>query len=101
MTDDGEEVTGNTELVVPYFGFNSSWDDAPIFDRFAWDPNTFYGRTLLVDPAGNILNGNSHSTGYQPERFAFFSERGRRTGCRHSGVLTAPERQAIGSEHLE
>ncbi|WKA50239.1 S8 family serine peptidase [Planococcus liqunii] len=71
LTDDGEEVTGNTELVVPYFGFNGSWDDAPIFDRFAWDPNTFYGFTLLADPAGNILNGNSHSTGYQPERFAF------------------------------
>ncbi|ETP67636.1 hypothetical protein G159_16180 [Planococcus glaciei CHR43] len=71
LTDDAEDVTGNTMLAVPYFGFNGEWDDAPIFDRFAWDPTTFYGRTLLVDPAGNILNGNSHSTGYQPERFAF------------------------------
>ncbi|MGK7376425.1 S8 family serine peptidase [Planococcus sp. 1R117A] len=71
LTDGNEEVTGNTALAVPYFGFSGDWDDARIFDRFAWDPNTFYGFTLLADPTGKIINGNSHSTGYEPGRFAF------------------------------
>lgn len=71
LSDPNEEVSGSTDLVVPYFGFNGEWDDASIFDDFAWDPMTYYGMTVLADGEGNILNGNSHSEGYEPERFAF------------------------------
>lgn len=72
LTDVNEEITGNTSLVVPYFGFNGEWDDARIFDYFAWDEvMTYYGMTLLADGDGNILNGGTHLDGYDPEKFAF------------------------------
>lgn len=71
LTDANEEVTGNTELVVPYFGFNGEWDDASIFDDFAWDPMTYYGQTMLADDKGFILNGGTHIEGFDPTKFAF------------------------------
>ncbi|MDN3425654.1 S8 family serine peptidase [Microbacterium sp. APC 3898] len=71
LTDGNEEVSGNTPLVVPYFGFNGGWDDAPIFDDVAWDAGTFYGTTFLTDEFGLIINGGSHQQGFVPERFAF------------------------------
>ena len=42
LTDTEEEVTGNVPLVVPFFGFNGEWDDAPIFDYFAWDDMSYW-----------------------------------------------------------
>ncbi|WP_298824636.1 S8 family serine peptidase [uncultured Planococcus sp.] len=71
LTDTNEEVTGNTELVVPYFGFNGGWDDANIFDYFAWDPATYYGMTFLVDEKGETVTGGTHQPDFVPERFAF------------------------------
>lgn len=74
LTDVNEEITGNTSLVVPYFGFNGEWDDARIFDYFAWDEvMTYYGFTLLADGDGNILNGGTHLAEdvYDTEKFAF------------------------------
>ncbi|ANU27523.1 S8 family serine peptidase [Planococcus versutus] len=72
MTDKNEEVTGNPELVVPFFGFNGGWDDANIFDTFTWAKDTFYGITLLADDEGNDITGGTHaSEDYVPERFAF------------------------------
>ncbi|MEK6268265.1 MAG: S8 family serine peptidase [Planococcus sp. (in: firmicutes)] len=71
LTDANEEVTGNTPLTVPYFGFNGGWDDAPVFDDVAWNPDTFYAMTFLTDDFGQIINGGSHQEGFTPERFAF------------------------------
>ncbi|WP_317851900.1 S8 family serine peptidase [Planococcus sp. 4-30] len=71
LTDSNEEVTGNTPLAVPYFGFNGEWDDAPIFDDVAWDPGTVFASTFLTDDFGMIINGGSHQQGFVPERFAF------------------------------
>lgn len=73
LTDTNEEITGNTSLVVPYFGFNGEWDDARIFDYFAWDDMTYYGMTLLADGDGNILNGGTHLAEdvYATDKFAF------------------------------
>lgn len=71
LTDENEQVTGNTELVVPYFGFNGEWDDANIFDYFAWDPMTFYGSTYLIDNEEFVLNGGTHIKGFDPTKFAF------------------------------
>ncbi|EIM07144.1 putative lactocepin [Planococcus antarcticus DSM 14505] len=71
LTDAKADVTGNTPLVVPYFGFNGEWDNASIFDDVAWDPGTFYASTFLTDDFGQILNGGSHQQGFVPARFAF------------------------------
>ncbi|ANU13981.1 putative lactocepin precursor [Planococcus halocryophilus Or1] len=71
LTDKNEEVTGNTQLVVPYFGFNGGWDDARIFDEFAWSDASFYGITQLADEAGNDITGGTHTGKFVPERFAF------------------------------
>lgn len=71
LTDSKEEITGNTALVVPYFGFNGSWDDADIFDEFAWDPMTYYGTTLLANNQGAIMKGGTHEANFVPEQFAF------------------------------
>ncbi|WP_142827175.1 S8 family serine peptidase [Planococcus soli] len=71
LTDENEEVTGNTELVVPYFGFNGGWDDASIFDEFTWEAGTYYGTTLLADEAENDITGGTHAGKFVPERFAF------------------------------
>ncbi|TWT03568.1 S8 family serine peptidase [Planomicrobium sp. CPCC 101079] len=71
LTDASEEVTGNPALVVPYFGFNGNWNDADIFDEFAWDPMTFYGTTVLVNNQGMIMKGGTHEANFVPEQFAF------------------------------
>ncbi|EIM05051.1 S8/S53 family peptidase [Planococcus antarcticus DSM 14505] len=71
LTDENEEVTGNTELVVPYFGFNGGWDDASIFDGFTWDADSYYGITQLADESGNDITGGTHAGKFVPERFAF------------------------------
>ncbi|TWT07015.1 S8 family serine peptidase [Planococcus sp. CPCC 101016] len=71
LTDENEEVTGNTELVVPYFGFNGGWDDASIFDDFAWEKDSYYGITQLADDKGNDITGGTHAGKFVPERFAF------------------------------
>lgn len=71
LTDSNQEVTGNTPLIVPYFGFNGEWDDAPIFDDVAWDPGTVFASTFLADDFGIIIKGGSHQQGFAPERFAF------------------------------
>ncbi|WKA54031.1 S8 family serine peptidase [Planococcus shixiaomingii] len=71
LTDSKEEATGNSKLVVPYFGFNGGWDDANIFDKFAWDPMTYYGTTVLVNNQNAIMKGGTHEPKYVPEKFAF------------------------------
>lgn len=73
LTDANEDVTGNTSLVVPYFGFNGEWDDASIFDYFAWEGLSFYGDTLLASGDGFILNGGTHlgANQFDPSKFAF------------------------------
>ncbi|MCM3610374.1 S8 family serine peptidase [Planococcus sp. MERTA32b] len=72
LTDENEEVTGNTSLIVPYFGFNGGWDDARIFDYFTWDANSYYGVTLLTDENGMDITGGTHiEEDYAPEHFAF------------------------------
>src|SRR5690606_5622489 len=45
LEDPNEEISGNVPLSVPFFGFNGGWDDAPIFDYFAWDEHTYWGYT--------------------------------------------------------
>ena len=71
LQDPEEDVTGNPDLQVPFFGFNGEWDDASIFDDFTWDPMSFYGVTLLTDEKGNDITGGTVAGGYVPEKFAF------------------------------
>ena len=71
LTDKNEEASGNTQLVVPYFGFNGGWDDASIFDDFAWDADTYYGETKLTDDEEIDITGGTHAGKFVPERFAF------------------------------
>lgn len=71
LTDENEEVTGNTELVVPYFGFNGGWDDASIFDEFAWEAGSYYKTTLFADENGIEITGGTHADKLVPERFGF------------------------------
>ena len=68
LTDANEEVTGNVPLVVPFFGFNGEWDDAPLFDYFAWDSMTYWGETALADEQGEYITGGGE---FDESRFGF------------------------------
>ncbi|WP_144264301.1 S8 family serine peptidase [Edaphobacillus lindanitolerans] len=68
LEDPDEEVTGNVPLSVPFFGFNGSWDDAPIFDYFAWDARTYWGYTALADEQGYFIDGGGN---FDQDRFGF------------------------------
>lgn len=68
LTDSNEEVSGNVPLVVPFFGFNGEWDNAPIFDYFAWDPMTYWGYTALADEQGFFIEGGGK---FDETRFGF------------------------------
>jgi len=70
LTDANEEISGNVPLSVPFFGFNGSWDDAPLFDSYAWDSMTYYGYSQLLFDDGYLLTGTT-SEGYDPSKFAF------------------------------
>ena len=71
LVDPNEETSGNVPLTVPFFGFNGSWDDAPIFDQFAWEDLTYWGFQALADEQGNFINGSSLSDDFDPTKFAF------------------------------
>ncbi|SDM36787.1 Ig-like domain (group 2) [Psychrobacillus sp. OK028] len=71
LSDPTEEVSGNVPLTVPFFGFNGGWDDASIFDYFAWDSMSYWGYTALADELGNFIKGGSFVKGFSPEKFAF------------------------------
>lgn len=68
LTDANEEITGNVPLSVPFFGFNGGWDDARIFDYFAWDDLTYWGYTALADEQGNFIDGGGS---FDTTRFGF------------------------------
>ena len=68
LTDPNEEITGNPNLVVPFTGFNGEWDDAPIFDAFMWEEDSYWGATALADEAGSFINGGGT---FDPARFGF------------------------------
>lgn len=68
LTDVDEEITGNVPLTVPFFGFNGSWDAAPIFDYFAWDDMTYWGLTQLADEQVELIEGGGE---YDATRFGF------------------------------
>ncbi len=68
LEDPNEDVTGNVPLSVPFFGFNGEWDDAPIFDYFAWEGNTYWGMTALADEQGYFIDGGG---AFDPDRFGF------------------------------
>lgn len=68
LTDSNEEVTGNVPLSVPFFGFNGGWDDARIFDYFAWDDLTYWGYTALADEQGSFITGGGN---FDTTRFGF------------------------------
>lgn len=59
---DSTPEEGETEnlptLTVPFFGFNGSWDDAPIFDENFWEETTKWGvQGLFTDKDGETLPG--------------------------------------------
>lgn len=63
-------------LVVPFFGFNGSWDDAPIFDNDLWEEeDTFWGFQGLYTPTANglspLLGKSSADDSVDPNSFAF------------------------------
>ncbi|WP_419961111.1 S8 family serine peptidase [Psychrobacillus sp. BM2] len=68
LTDTEEDATGNVPLTVPFFGFNGEWDDAPIFDYFAWDPMYYWGYTALADEQGMFIDGGGN---FDTSRFGF------------------------------
>lgn len=72
----GEEDEVLPSLVVPFFGFNGSWDDAPIFDENFWNEDkTFWGyqglytftETGAIPVVGKTLEDGSTD----PSTFAF------------------------------
>lgn len=71
LVDPSEEISGNVPLTVPFFGFNGGWDDARIFDYFAWEELTYWGYTALADEQGNLLNGGLFEEGFNLEGFGF------------------------------
>ncbi|QFF98085.1 lactocepin [Psychrobacillus glaciei] len=68
LTDSNEAITGNVPLTVPFFGFNGKWDEAPIFDYFAWEDMSYWGMTALADEQGNFIDGGGN---FDPTRFGF------------------------------
>lgn len=63
LTDSTPEE-GETEnlptLTVPFFGFNGSWDDAPIFDDNFWEETTKYGiHGMIATKEGYSLPGKT------------------------------------------
>lgn len=63
LTDSTPEE-GETEnlptLTVPFFGFNGSWDDAPIFDDNFWEDTTYYGiQGLIATKEGYSVPGKT------------------------------------------
>ncbi|WP_245744436.1 S8 family serine peptidase [Bhargavaea ginsengi] len=68
LEDPNEEISGNVPLSVPFFGFNGGWDDAPIFDYFAWDERTYWGYTALADEQGEFVDGGGN---FDTDRFGF------------------------------
>ena len=68
LTDLNEEITGNVPLSVPFFGFDGGWDDARIFDYFAWDDLTYWGYTALADEQGMFITGGAS---FDTTRFGF------------------------------
>ena len=68
LTDANEEVTGNVPLSIPFFGFNGGWDDAGLFDYFAWDELTYWGYTALADEQGMFITGGGE---FDTTRFGF------------------------------
>ncbi|MEK9197711.1 S8 family serine peptidase [Ureibacillus sp. FSL E2-3493] len=69
LIDPNEEVTNNVPLTVPFFGFNGGWDDARIFDYFAWDNLTYWGYTALADEQGSFITGAGEQ--FDSSRFGF------------------------------
>ncbi|MBD8025832.1 S8 family serine peptidase [Ureibacillus sp. Re31] len=69
LVDPNEEVTSNVPLTVPFFGFNGGWDDARIFDYFAWDNLTYWGYTALADEQGSFITGGGEE--FDASRFGF------------------------------
>lgn len=72
----GEEDEVLPSLVVPFFGFNGSWDDAPIFDENYWEgPTSFWGMQGLYTSVQNgylRINGKTFEDGsVDPSTFAF------------------------------
>jgi len=70
LYDRNEETTGNVPLSVPFFGFDGGWDDARIFDYFAWEDLTYWGYTALADEQGNFITGGSDEN-FDPTHFGF------------------------------
>ncbi len=68
LTDPNEEITGNVPLSVPFFGFDGGWDDARIFDYFAWEGLNYWGFTALADEQGMFIDGGGN---FDPARFGF------------------------------
>ncbi|PJK16902.1 lactocepin [Chryseomicrobium excrementi] len=63
LTDSTPEE-GETEnlptLTVPFFGFNGSWDDAPIFDDNFWEETSKYGiHGMIATKEGYSLPGKT------------------------------------------
>lgn len=71
LTDANEDTSGNVPLTVPFFGFNGSWDDAPIFDDNAWDELSYWEYQGLADQNGDYIKGPSLGEGFDPTKFAF------------------------------
>lgn len=71
LNDPSEETNSNVPLHVPFFGFNGSWDDASIFDEFAWEELTYWGFQALADEKGNSITGPSLEKDFDPTKFAF------------------------------
>ncbi|MGN1402094.1 MAG: S8 family serine peptidase [Bacillus sp. (in: firmicutes)] len=55
-----EDITDtNPVLTVPYVGFKGEWDNAPVVDPYANDPESFYGYTGLLNEKNEYLGFNS------------------------------------------
>ncbi|KMK53864.1 PIII-type proteinase precursor [Fructobacillus sp. EFB-N1] len=63
---------GGQQLVMPYLGYYGDWQNQKIFDRPAWNPDSYFGQSTLVDPSKVPLGLNKAGT-IIPENIAISS----------------------------
>ncbi|CAK1238961.1 S8 family serine peptidase [Fructobacillus tropaeoli] len=66
---------GGQQLSMPYLGYYGDWQNQQIFDRPAWDPDSYFGQSTLVDSNKVPLGLNKAGT-IIPENIAISPSQG-------------------------
>ncbi|CAK1227929.1 S8 family serine peptidase [Fructobacillus evanidus] len=66
---------GGKQLAMPYLGYYGDWKNQQIFDRPAWNPDSYFGQSILVNHDQVPLGLNKAGT-IIPENIAISSSQG-------------------------